>query len=102
MKPFTLAYAKACLSWKPGLSDIGGLQNYWVFGLCPSSGILKNTTFWKLDLFLSPGEGVGDVSMETDPVYEFSRIPDDGQSKKKVIPNVRHHCQNPLESNRSC
>jgi hypothetical protein len=34
-------------------------QNYWVFGLCPSSGILeaKNTTFWKMDLFPSSGEG---------------------------------------------
>jgi hypothetical protein len=35
-------------------------RNYWVFGLCPSSGILKkldNTAFWKLDLFPSSGEG---------------------------------------------
>jgi hypothetical protein len=35
-------------------------QNYWVFGLCPLPGILKkleNTTLWKLDLFLSSGEG---------------------------------------------
>jgi hypothetical protein len=24
---------------------------WWVFGLCPSSGILKNTTFQKLGLF---------------------------------------------------
>jgi hypothetical protein len=32
-------------------------QNYWVFGLCPSSGILENTTFRKLDLF--PSSGVG-------------------------------------------
>jgi hypothetical protein len=32
--------------------------NNWVFGLCPSSGILeiKNTTFRKLDLFPSSGE----------------------------------------------
>jgi hypothetical protein len=22
-------------------------RNYWIFGLCPSSGILNNTTFWK-------------------------------------------------------
>jgi hypothetical protein len=32
------------------------IQDYWVFGLCPSSGILKtqkNTTFRKLDLFPS-------------------------------------------------
>jgi hypothetical protein len=35
-------------------------QNYWGFGLCPSSGILENrkqTTFRKLDLFPSSGEG---------------------------------------------
>jgi hypothetical protein len=34
-------------------------QNYWVFGLFPSSGILenKNTKFRKLDLFPSSGEG---------------------------------------------
>jgi hypothetical protein len=34
-------------------------QNYWVFGLCPSSGILEtieNTTFRKLDLFPSSGD----------------------------------------------
>jgi hypothetical protein len=34
-------------------------QNYWVFGLCPSSGILnlENTAFRKLDLFPSSGTG---------------------------------------------
>jgi hypothetical protein len=32
-------------------------QKYWVFGLFPSSGILENTTFRKLDLFPSSGEG---------------------------------------------
>jgi hypothetical protein len=34
-------------------------KNYWVIGLCPSSGILetRNTTFRKLDLFPSSGEG---------------------------------------------
>jgi hypothetical protein len=33
-------------------------QNYWVFGLFPSSGVLgsRNMTFRKLDLFLSSGE----------------------------------------------
>jgi hypothetical protein len=36
-------------------------RDYWVSELCPSSSILKNTTFWKLDLFLSSGEGVGDT-----------------------------------------
>jgi hypothetical protein len=33
-------------------------QDYWAFGLCPFSGILKtqkNTLFWKLDQFLSLG-----------------------------------------------
>jgi hypothetical protein len=34
-------------------------QNYWVFGLFPSSSILEkeNTMFRKLDLFPSSGEG---------------------------------------------
>jgi hypothetical protein len=32
-------------------------QNCWVFGLFPSAGILENTTFRKLDLFPSSGEG---------------------------------------------
>jgi hypothetical protein len=39
-------------------------QDYWVFGLSPSSDILKkqkNTTFWKLYLFPSSGEGAGDT-----------------------------------------
>jgi hypothetical protein len=35
--------------------------HYWVFGICPSSGMLKNTTFRKLDPFPSSGEGVGDT-----------------------------------------
>jgi hypothetical protein len=38
------------------------IQDYWVFGLCPSSRILKtqkNTTFQELDLFPSSGEGTG-------------------------------------------
>jgi hypothetical protein len=37
------------------------MRDYWVFGLRPSSGILKNTTFRELDLFPSSGEGVGDT-----------------------------------------
>jgi hypothetical protein len=37
------------------------LYSYWVFGLRPSSGILRNTTFRKLDLFPSSSEGVGDT-----------------------------------------
>jgi hypothetical protein len=35
-------------------------QNYWVFGLFPMSDILENTTFRKLDLFSSSGEGGGE------------------------------------------
>jgi hypothetical protein len=38
-----------------------GTWDYWVLGLSPSSDILRNKTFWKLDLFLSSGEGVGDT-----------------------------------------
>jgi hypothetical protein len=37
------------------------ILDYWVFGLCPSFGILKNTTFQKLDLFPSSAEEVGDT-----------------------------------------
>jgi hypothetical protein len=52
-------------------------QNYWGFGLCPSSSILvtlENTTFRKLDLLPSSGEGVGDTYSvglleRTDPNY---------------------------------
>jgi hypothetical protein len=43
------------------LTMVYNTQNYWVFGLCPSSGFeiirRKNTTFRKLDLFPSLGEG---------------------------------------------
>jgi hypothetical protein len=35
--------------------------NCWVFGLRQSSDILKNTTFPKLDLFPSSGDGVEDT-----------------------------------------
>jgi hypothetical protein len=42
---------------------IHSTQNYWVFGLFPSSGVLggRNTTFWKLDLFPSSGDGGEDT-----------------------------------------
>jgi hypothetical protein len=39
-----------------GLTNI---ENYWVSGPFPSSGILENTTFRKLDLFPSSDEGGG-------------------------------------------
>jgi hypothetical protein len=35
-------------------------RDFWISGLCPSSVVIKNTTFQKLDLFTSSGEeGVG-------------------------------------------
>jgi hypothetical protein len=40
------------------------IQDYWVFGLCPSSGTLKtqkNTTFRKLNLFPSSDGGIEDT-----------------------------------------
>jgi hypothetical protein len=36
-------------------------RDYSVFGLRPLSGILKNTTFRRLDLYPSSVEGVGDI-----------------------------------------
>jgi hypothetical protein len=35
-------------------------RDYWIFGLCATSGILKNTTFRKLDLFPS-SDKMGDI-----------------------------------------
>jgi hypothetical protein len=35
--------------------------DYWVFGHCLFSTVLKNTAFWKPDLFPTSGEGVGDT-----------------------------------------
>jgi hypothetical protein len=43
-------------------------QNYWVFGLSPSSGILENTTFRKLDLFPSSDEGGGEDTYSVGPL----------------------------------
>jgi hypothetical protein len=44
---------------KWALTVVHNIRDYWVFGICPSSGIIKNTTFRKLNLFSSSGEGVG-------------------------------------------
>jgi hypothetical protein len=43
-------------------------QNDWVFGLFLSSGILENTTFWKLDLFPSSGERGGEDTYSVGPL----------------------------------
>jgi hypothetical protein len=96
------------------LAMVYNTQNYWISGLCPSSGILENTTFLKLDLFLSSGEwgrhllcwdhwlrlalskgpnrvGVSPPHLrtETNAISEtlcflVSRIPDDGRSIYKL------------------
>jgi hypothetical protein len=42
------------------LTMVHNTQIYWVLGLFPSSGILENTTFRKLDLFPSSEEGGGE------------------------------------------
>jgi hypothetical protein len=43
------------------LTMVYNTRNYCVFGFCPSSDILKNTAFWKIDLFPSSGEDMEDV-----------------------------------------
>jgi hypothetical protein len=43
-------------------------QNYWVFGLFTSAGILENTTIRKLDLFPSSGEGGGEDTYSVGPL----------------------------------
>jgi hypothetical protein len=43
-------------------------QNYWVFGFFPSSGILENMMFRKLDLFPSSGEGGGEDTYSVGPL----------------------------------
>jgi hypothetical protein len=75
-------------------------RDYWAFGIRSSSGILRNTTFRKLDLFPCSGEGVGDtysvgsvreltpITGPPDPVSEtlcslvFFKTPNNGQSPK--------------------
>jgi hypothetical protein len=43
------------------------VRDYWDFGFCSSSGILKNV-FRKLDLFPSTGEEVGEMYSVLDPL----------------------------------
>jgi hypothetical protein len=47
-------------------------QNYRVFGPFPSSGILENTTFRKLDLFPSSGEGGGEDTYSVGPLVSIT------------------------------
>jgi hypothetical protein len=51
------------------------IRNYWIFGLCPSSGIPKNT--------------------REHNTTEYRMM---DKSKNPVIPSVMRHRQNPLES----
>jgi hypothetical protein len=50
------------------LTVVYNTQNYWVFGLFPSSCILENTTFRKLDLFPPSGEGGGEDTYSVGPL----------------------------------
>jgi hypothetical protein len=45
----------------PYLAMVVYYLDYWVFGLCPLSRILINTTFQKWDLFPSSREVMGDT-----------------------------------------
>jgi hypothetical protein len=49
-------------------------RNYWVSELCTLFGILMNTTFQKLDLFPSSGEGFADT-YPTGSNYCFWTLP---------------------------
>jgi hypothetical protein len=42
------------------LAMVYNTQDYWDFGLCLSSDILKDTTFQKMALFPSSDDGLGD------------------------------------------
>jgi hypothetical protein len=46
-------------------------QNYWVFGLFQSSGILEKTTFRILDLFPSSGVGGGEDTYSVGPLRKI-------------------------------
>jgi hypothetical protein len=52
------------------LTIVFSTQNYWVFGLFPLSGVLgsRYTTFRKLDLFPSSGEGGGEDTSQLGPL----------------------------------
>jgi hypothetical protein len=43
--------------------------DYWVFGLCPTSGILKDTTIQKLDLFQTSYKKMRDIYCTSVALY---------------------------------
>jgi hypothetical protein len=74
--------------------------DYWVFGHRPTSGILKNKTFWKLDLFPSSGERVEGIYF-LDPL-ERANIHHWKTDNIKITPEIRivserlYHLNNPM------
>jgi hypothetical protein len=76
------------------------IQNYWVFGLCSSSGILKkktpeNITFWKLDLFAPSGED-GNRSSFQNAVFSSGFFFLEYQRMNKVQKPSNSKCYTPL------
>jgi hypothetical protein len=55
------------------LTMVYNTQKYGGLGLFPSSGILENTTFRKLDLFPSSGEGGGETPTQLGPLERANR-----------------------------
>jgi hypothetical protein len=85
--------------FKRVLKKVYNTHDYWVFGLCPSSGILTNTMFGKLNLFLSSDEGwdtpplLGPLesldTLNSSIVSLFSNVP--VNKTRQVIRNLLHN-----------
>jgi hypothetical protein len=72
------------------LTMVYNTQDYWVFGLFPSSGILENTTFRKLDPFPSSG-----------PVIEISSFYG-AQLSRCLLPHLHLRTETDPVSEKSC
>lgn len=73
-------------------------QDYWVFGLCSFFSTLKNTTFWKMDMFASTSEGVGDTLLGLLERAHLSHLCRNGisafwwtQQCRYLLPPYLHH-----------
>jgi hypothetical protein len=122
-----LATESICVSCRFSQQTVIISQNYWFFGLFPSSGVLgsRNTTFQKLDLFPSSGEGRGEDTYSVWPLRKSCLLPPFTwgrkqiqfpkrhvstpkntwrwkKSKNPVILCDIHHHQNPLKSSVPC
>jgi hypothetical protein len=76
-------------------------QNYWVFGLCPSSGNLETIkqNVLELDLFQSSGERETPTLLGPLERAHLNHLPFSGEGREtRTINPVIHHRQNPLES----